>query len=99
MKRLVLGLLVTGAVTVGAVVPALAFHNGSSRDHNVAICHKGRTIFVSPRAIPGHLRHGDTTGACQAATQTSTPTREATPTSTPTETPTSTPTPTPTPTV
>ena len=31
----------------------------------VAICHNGRTIFVSPRAVQAHLNHGDTLGACQ----------------------------------
>ena len=31
----------------------------------VAICHNGRTIFVSPRAVDAHIRHGDTLGACQ----------------------------------
>jgi hypothetical protein len=30
----------------------------------VTICHKGRTITVSQAAVPAHLRHGDTVGAC-----------------------------------
>ena len=83
-NRLVIFVLFAG-VFAGATIPALASHNGNSRDSNVPICHKGRTIHVSPRAIPGHLRHGDTTGPCQVATPTATPTTaiEATPTDTP----------------
>ena len=30
----------------------------------VAICHKGQTKFVPASALAGHLRHGDTAGAC-----------------------------------
>jgi hypothetical protein len=33
----------------------------------VTICHKGRTITVSQAAVPAHLRHGDTVGACGVA--------------------------------
>ena len=30
----------------------------------VTICHKGKTITVSKKALPAHLRHGDTVGTC-----------------------------------
>ena len=30
----------------------------------VTLCHKGHTIRVPPPAVPAHLRHGDTFGAC-----------------------------------
>lgn len=33
----------------------------------VTICHKGRTITISEAALPAHLRHGDTVGACGVA--------------------------------
>jgi hypothetical protein len=33
----------------------------------VTICHKGRTITISQAALPAHLRHGDTIGACGVA--------------------------------
>ena len=33
----------------------------------VTICHKGKTITVSKKALPAHLRHGDTVGTCAAA--------------------------------
>jgi hypothetical protein len=33
----------------------------------VTICHNGRTITVSQAAVPTHLRHGDTVGACGVA--------------------------------
>ncbi len=33
----------------------------------VTLCHKGRkTITVSAAAVPAHLAHGDTLGACNA---------------------------------
>ncbi len=32
----------------------------------VTICHKGKTITISRSALPAHLRHGDTVGACPA---------------------------------
>ena len=34
----------------------------------VTICHKGHTITVGKAAVPAHLRHGDTTGACANGT-------------------------------
>ena len=33
----------------------------------VTICHKGKTITVSKKALPAHLRHGDTVGTCAEA--------------------------------
>jgi hypothetical protein len=33
----------------------------------VTICHKGHTITISEAALPAHLRHGDTRGACGVA--------------------------------
>ena len=82
-----------------AAVPVFAQHNVNSHDHNVAICHKGRTIHVAAPAIPAHIRHGDTEGACVVGTPTATSTSEATQTGTPEATPTGTPEPTPTDTV
>src|SRR4051794_23537073 len=32
--------------------------------HKVLICHKGHTISVDQHAVPAHLRHGDSLGAC-----------------------------------
>ncbi|MCH7641607.1 Ig-like domain-containing protein, partial [Patescibacteria group bacterium] len=62
----------------------------------VVICHippgnpgNAHTIEVGAPAVPAHIAHGDTLGACEVP---------ATPTPTPTPTPTATPTPTPTPT-
>src|SRR5688572_6238472 len=31
----------------------------------VTICHKGRSITVAEPAVPAHLAHGDTVGACE----------------------------------
>lgn len=33
----------------------------------VTICHKGHTITIAEPALPAHLRHGDTVGACGVA--------------------------------
>src|SRR3954453_22556845 len=33
----------------------------------VTICHKGHTITVDESAVPAHLKHGDTRGACGSA--------------------------------
>ena len=32
--------------------------------HRVPVCHKGHTIVIPEPAIPAHLMHGDTIGAC-----------------------------------
>jgi hypothetical protein len=32
--------------------------------HKMDVCHKGRTINIAASAVPAHLRHGDTLGAC-----------------------------------
>ena len=37
------------------------------RKSKVLICHRGRDKWVSRSAVRGHLRHGDTLGACAAA--------------------------------
>jgi hypothetical protein len=49
--------------------------NGQER---VTICHKGKTITVSDCAVPAHLRHGDSVGACEATTTTPEPTTTTT---------------------
>ena len=33
----------------------------------VTVCHNGHTITISKAALPAHLRHGDTAGACGVA--------------------------------
>ena len=38
-----------------------------SQYHKVTICHNGHTITVARAALPAHLRHGDTVGACTPA--------------------------------
>lgn len=32
----------------------------------VTICHKGKTITISKKALPAHLRHGDAVGTCSS---------------------------------
>jgi hypothetical protein len=31
----------------------------------VAICHKGKTIYVNEAAVKAHVKHGDYMGTCQ----------------------------------
>lgn len=31
----------------------------------VAICHKGKTIYISEAAVKAHLKHGDYVGPCK----------------------------------
>jgi hypothetical protein len=41
---------------------------GKQYDKKVTICHKGKkTIRISKKALPAHLRHGDTVGSCASA--------------------------------
>ena len=65
---------------------------GATKAHKVVLCHKpdkrgGHEIEVSRSALPAHLAHGDTEGACVAtgttSTSTSTTTAAATTTSAP----------------
>jgi hypothetical protein len=78
------------AVTDGQPV---AEHKKSKK---VKVCHKGKTIEVSKKALKAHLKHGDTLGECPKPTPTPTATPTPEPTATPTPEPTATPTPEPT---
>ena len=52
------------AATVLFMGVSLAPTPAAADSHRVEICHKGRTIEVSRRSVPGHQRHGDTLGEC-----------------------------------
>ena len=43
---------------------ASAGYGGSGTATKVVICHNGNTIKVAKSAVPAHLGHGDTKGAC-----------------------------------
>jgi hypothetical protein len=62
-----LGLVVIALVAL-ASVGGFAKANGgpasAQYQYQVAICHKGDTIVISSAALPAHLNHGDTVGAC-----------------------------------
>ncbi len=45
-----------------AVVVGENVHETNSK---VAICHKGKTIYVDEAAVKAHLGHGDYMGACR----------------------------------
>ena len=58
----------------GAVSPASAPASATQYKKRVPICHRTRskknpyrTIYVSPNAVPAHLRHGDGEGPCPTA--------------------------------
>jgi len=34
------------------------------KDHKVAVCHKGKTLYVDEAARDAHIRHGDYGRAC-----------------------------------
>jgi len=38
--------------------------HGKQIAEEITICHKRRTVTISERVLPKHLRHGDTIGAC-----------------------------------
>ena len=80
---------------VGAAVAVVT--EVGARQERVTICHNDHTITVAAPAVPAHLAHGDTIGACGSGVPTETPgdTPTATPTETPGDTPTATPTETP----
>jgi hypothetical protein len=35
------------------------------KPNHILVCHKGRTLSISPDAWPGHRSHGDTCGPCE----------------------------------
>ncbi|MBI1728998.1 hypothetical protein HY229_09520 [Candidatus Acetothermia bacterium] len=76
--RIILASLVVGLLLlVGSTLAPNAYtknSHSSSNSNRVTICHippgspqKAQTIVVSQAAVPAHLAHGDTLGACPAA--------------------------------
>ena len=61
--------MVTAFAALGGVGQAQnAISAGQSQyGKKVTICHKGKTITVSKKALPAHLRHGDTVAPCSSA--------------------------------
>lgn len=44
---------------------AVIEETGPVTNSTVAICHKGKTIYVDEASVKAHLGHGDYTGTCQ----------------------------------
>jgi hypothetical protein len=62
--------LVTAVAALGGVGAAQSATSSADKAYGkkVTICHKGKnTISISKKALPAHLRHGDTVGTCAAA--------------------------------
>lgn len=47
--------------------------NYEDPEEKVTICHEGNTIEVNESAVPAHLAHGDTLGACEESKPVSKP--------------------------
>lgn len=71
MRRIAI-LVLAGALMLALVAGAATAVPGkgqgqtkaSKGQSKVSICHKGKTITVAAPALKGHLKHGDTRGAC-----------------------------------
>ena len=44
-----------------------------NNNNKVLVCHKGKTLCISPLDVPDHLDHGDVLGICDTDTNTATP--------------------------
>ena len=83
MKKLYLPALVV-VVAVAGFASAFALGGGHTP---VTVCHHGMTLVVDDNAVPAHLGHGDTLGACGGGDTTPTDTTPTTPTDTTPTTP------------
>ncbi len=90
-----LALLFLGGVTAFGAVGGtpLASSPSAEQSGKQTLCHRTgsrrnpwRTVTVGQAAVPAHLRHGDTLGACATTTSTTTTTTASTPTTTTTTT-------------
>ena len=68
MRKLLLSALITGILLLAITVPAVLAKPPGPK---ATICHippgnpaAAHTITVGERAVPAHLAHGDTLGAC-----------------------------------
>jgi len=68
ISAIVLVAVIMGMSSVAIGLPqAMAGHDkgeDKSQDPLVAICHKGKTIWVWPAVVAVHIAHGDTAGPC-----------------------------------
>lgn len=59
----ILGGLSFGVIALNPQISEAKKGKGKGKG-KVTICHDGQTITVSKPALKGHLKHGDTMGAC-----------------------------------
>jgi len=57
MKKLLISSIFVAFSVFTFATPALA-------STKVTVCHNGHTITINQSALPAHLKHGDTEGAC-----------------------------------
>lgn len=58
------------ALTIGTTSGTTTFNFEAcgQQGATLTVCHKGRTLTISPKALAAHLRHGDQQGPCTATT-------------------------------
>ena len=57
------------AITTLALLASLALTTGATAAPKQQVCHNGHTLTIAASAVPAHLRHGDTRGACSHTPQ------------------------------
>ena len=72
---LIVAVAFTAGFTLGAALVVIAAGwaslDVSASNEKVTICHKNKnTLTVASPAVPAHLSHGDTVGACSASPKT-----------------------------
>jgi hypothetical protein len=48
----------------GSETPSACNYRDPAKSNHILVCHKGRTLSISPEAWTGHAGHGDTCGPC-----------------------------------
>jgi hypothetical protein len=49
----------------GGGTPSTCNYRDPAKSNHVLVCHKGKTLSISPDAWPGHAGHGDSCGPCR----------------------------------
>jgi CHRD domain len=69
MTKTIAAMLAAGFALTAAAAGTAADHAVSTqakKNEKMWVCHRGRAIRISERAVPAHVGHGDTVGRCGA---------------------------------